>query len=1111
MWDVFAGNMRSPGVSSLTILLAWFALGAASVFDSSTEVFCGRYIEVTTSSNHNATVSTANRSEENTVCTEDGEKCVAKWRIHASDAKTIRIRFHSLDIPGTSDWLDIYKARECPSEAQKEYRRFNNYSPPREELVIDNGFAWVRLRSYGEHKYNNQFSLTALSDVNDCASSPCENNGICIDIYRDYTCSCVGGMSGKNCEIDIAKMTASPSGTTHENATLTRKSTVLRNSTAIKQQEQQQTTDTVSTATQKEADVSTGNTAFITRGTTDKDDTAYPVRATINTVQRKSSDKCRTCGYYFPNQICEDPAGGYNCTCANGFEEMAGVCKPSPQGKAKICDEETVTKKCPLEVSDIGVAKWKETAAGCVTERKPCSGPSVAGTMTRKCGSDGQWLDPDVTQCVSEDFFEINAKAERANTLASANDVLDDLESIVESDDIITPGNLLASAELVRNLLNASPLTFNASEDSKKAFIHDVFKLLGSYFDEELFDVWHDIFQLQLEGNPVDGHIANIRRFTEDISQSAKKSLNDTTKNIAFAFQPFYVTSEMNVYGSNRKDDKARVKRRVQDDSAFESQPFDVTCRMNVSGNIEGNTLVKCRVQDGQDDVIIQFNAGKSSKKGTKIWITKTKLKTIGNILPPTIVVEQNLPQQTSTEEESANTQQVVFSEVIAVSLLPAEAISSRDISVLVKFNHGKAGSVSKTCVYLVDGHENGIWKTDGCFIQETNDDEGYTLCNCSRLAEFGLIMTFTARAAEVVQTREDFAVIILGIVIAIYTLSLALLLLARINNDHHFVLKNTLVSFLCLTASIFTAMNSQSDREGTVHCLLIAFCVNAFLLSACSWSLLAAVHLLLRIRTFIYKSSRARVSYLIIGWVSPVIYCLFSVAAIHTDYRDAKRCWVITGRVSLVIIIPAMVLYMATLSVMLLTYRKTSLYRCRVKMEEFGLTLFDLRSLAFMFALFTLSWIAGMWAITANSTAARAMFTLLILLQASFIVYYFVSRKEVADSLRLQLCCVYGCDCAATSEELAEINVRRKGVLKQAHIEVIKQKRWRKAAKDVNGASADEVESLTPSQREIEKQLRNSDRLQWEAYVKPQGTVWVVKHKTMSRNNFADSPESLV
>ncbi|XP_070551374.1 adhesion G-protein coupled receptor D1-like [Ptychodera flava] len=246
------------------------------------------------------------------------------------------------------------------------------------------------------------------------------------------------------------------------------------------------------------------------------------------------------------------------------------------------------------------------------------------------------------------------------------------------------------------------------------------------------------------------------------------------------------------------------------------------------------------------------------------------------------------------------------------------------------------------------------------------NDEEGYTLCNCSRLAEFGLIMTFTARVAEIVHTREDFAVIILGIVIAIYTLSLALLLLARINNDHHFVLKNTLVSFLCLTASIFTAMKSKYDREGTVHCLLIAFCVNAFLLSACSCSLLAAVHLLLRIRIFIYRSSRARVSYLIIGWVSPVIYCLFSVAAIHTDYRDAKLCWFITGRVSLVIIIPAMVLYMSTLSVMLLTYRKTSLYRCRVKMEEFGLTLFDLRGLAFMFALFTLSWIAGMWAITA-------------------------------------------------------------------------------------------------------------------------------------------------
>ena len=39
-----------------------------------------------------------------------------------------------------------------------------------------------------------------LIDVDECASSPCQNGGTCVDVVNAYTCNCVPGYTGDNCE-----------------------------------------------------------------------------------------------------------------------------------------------------------------------------------------------------------------------------------------------------------------------------------------------------------------------------------------------------------------------------------------------------------------------------------------------------------------------------------------------------------------------------------------------------------------------------------------------------------------------------------------------------------------------------------------------------------------------------------------------------------------------------------------------------------------------------------------------------------------------------------------------------------------------------------------------
>ena len=42
---------------------------------------------------------------------------------------------------------------------------------------------------------------TFLPDIDECASAPCQNDGSCLDAINGYTCDCVDGYEGTDCEI----------------------------------------------------------------------------------------------------------------------------------------------------------------------------------------------------------------------------------------------------------------------------------------------------------------------------------------------------------------------------------------------------------------------------------------------------------------------------------------------------------------------------------------------------------------------------------------------------------------------------------------------------------------------------------------------------------------------------------------------------------------------------------------------------------------------------------------------------------------------------------------------------------------------------------------------
>ena len=42
--------------------------------------------------------------------------------------------------------------------------------------------------------------MLVFPDIDECGSNPCANRGTCIDGVNSFTCSCVEGYTGRDCE-----------------------------------------------------------------------------------------------------------------------------------------------------------------------------------------------------------------------------------------------------------------------------------------------------------------------------------------------------------------------------------------------------------------------------------------------------------------------------------------------------------------------------------------------------------------------------------------------------------------------------------------------------------------------------------------------------------------------------------------------------------------------------------------------------------------------------------------------------------------------------------------------------------------------------------------------
>lgn len=119
----------------------------------------------------------------------------------------------SLLVPGRSVFINPEHANSVlvrSRRANSIFEEFKEGNLERECMEELCSFEEAR-EVFEDNDQTNEF-WNKYKDGDQCESSPCQNEGKCIDGLKEYTCSCLNGFEGKNCEFFAGKLCSLDNG-----------------------------------------------------------------------------------------------------------------------------------------------------------------------------------------------------------------------------------------------------------------------------------------------------------------------------------------------------------------------------------------------------------------------------------------------------------------------------------------------------------------------------------------------------------------------------------------------------------------------------------------------------------------------------------------------------------------------------------------------------------------------------------------------------------------------------------------------------------------------------------------------------------------------------------
>ncbi|XP_017706708.1 PREDICTED: adhesion G protein-coupled receptor E3 [Rhinopithecus bieti] len=324
--------------------------------------------------------------------------------------------------------------------------------------------------------------------------------------------------------------------------------------------------------------------------------------------------------------------------------------------------------------------------------------------------------------------------------------------------------------------------------------------------------------------------------------------------------------------------------------------PYSVYCGLNAAcHNVEGSFYCRCvpgyRLQSGEE----RFN----NSSGNTCQDTNSSKTTQGRkeVSPSAVAFISysslgNIINATFFEETDEKERVFLNSQVVSAAIGPKRNVSLSK-SVTLTFQHVKTNhSIKKVfCVYWETTKQGGLWSRDGCFLIHVN--KSHTMCNCSHLSSFAVLMALTSQEEDPVLTIITYV----GL-----SLSLLCLLVAALTFLLCKAIQNTSTSLhlqlsICLFLAHLLFLVGIDQTESKVLCAIIAGALHYLYLAAFTWMLLEGLHLFLTARNLTvvnYSSINRLMKWIMfpVGYGVPAVIVAISAASRPHLYGTANRCW---------------------------------------------------------------------------------------------------------------------------------------------------------------------------------------------------------------------------
>ncbi|XP_077999265.1 cadherin EGF LAG seven-pass G-type receptor 2-like [Glandiceps talaboti] len=467
--------------------------------------------------------------------------------------------------------------------------------------------------------------------------------------------------------------------------------------------------------------------------------------------------------------------------------------------------------------------------------------------MRRYCKEDGEWDNVDTTACVSVIMANYLQQFRDATSPTDILGLIKDVYDWHTNAPSMFGGDLLSSIDML-DVINEREHLLEAANEETKSIICNVISLTNGLLDEHYESQWKQIHQNLGPNKGSVGALTALEKFG-DLAQGFVRlrgeGVHVSTKNID------YTVSLVTNYTMDHRFPKyihGPKNKRETSECGFQTSIGDthVIIPSEILDNTSEVSTVMTAIYHNPGDMF----PSSSTEPKLKQWIySLTAKKKVWKVNTPVISVK------------------------VYHTAKPAQLKLRKNITLVLYHQQDGYGP---RCSFFEIGDPKGALSTKGCSVVNRGSTDNYTKCTCNHLTSFVVAMVigkepipFLTEARKYVVMVASFLAMILMIVAFI------LILMSRINIDRYFVMANATLAYMLFPIGVFAGQLQEEESEQ--GCRQTVIFMTFVLLTTNAWLLCQSIQVFVKLRYFIYITTKRRMLYLITGWLIPALLTGFS------------------------------------------------------------------------------------------------------------------------------------------------------------------------------------------------------------------------------------------